>query len=194
MKRMKFKGDAPVFFTADHHFGHSKIIEYEDRPVDDTASMEALMIERWNGRVQPGDTVFHLGDFAFSGKRKEVEALLAKLNGTKYLIVGNHDSSKTRNATGWADVVWYQELTVGNQPIVLSHYAFHVWNGHHHEPGGSWNLHGHSHGNLTIDWTKRRCDVGVDCWDFWPVGMEELRQYMAKVRPKAVDHHRVGGR
>ena len=49
-----------------------------------------MIIERWNNKVPENGIVFHLGDFAFGGSdiwnntRK-------RLNGTVYLIEGNHD-------------------------------------------------------------------------------------------------------
>ncbi|HAR41171.1 MAG TPA: hypothetical protein DCS07_00820 [Bdellovibrionales bacterium] len=53
-----------IYFTADHHFSHKNIIKYCGRPFQSAEEMNAVMIQRWNETVQPGDTVFYLGDFS----------------------------------------------------------------------------------------------------------------------------------
>jgi len=46
------------------------------------------MIRRWNDRVGPNDKVYHLGDVVINRKALPT---LARLNGDKVLIRGNHD-------------------------------------------------------------------------------------------------------
>ena len=208
MNRLKFQTGAGVWFTSDTHFDHDNIIkpDYADRPFVDVDEMNAEMIRRWNVVVGPEDTVFFIGDLLMlKDKKRIVRAraadLLKQLHGKKHLIVGNHDHTPIRTSPGWASVEWYQEITVGDQPIILSHYPMLTWNASHH---GSWMLHGHCHDGLK-KWTcpnckvemnkyARRCDVGVDAWTFAPVGMEEIALYMATIEFKPVDHHREGGR
>ena len=193
MKRMKFETGDGLWFTSDHHFGHDKIIEpdYADRPFSSVEEMDDEMIRRWNTVVAPGDVVMYLGDFAVKSHKKRIAALLEQLHGHKHLIIGNHDHTDTRKAKGWASVEAYREITVGDLPIILSHYPFLTWNASHH---GSWMLHGHCHGNLKTTHTARRCDIGVDAWDFAPVSLPELHEYMAMVRFVPVDHHDERGR
>jgi calcineurin-like phosphoesterase family protein len=50
--------------------------------------MDETMIERWNAKVQPQDTVYHLGDVVIN---KKYLHLVERLNGRKILIRGNHD-------------------------------------------------------------------------------------------------------
>lgn len=209
MKRLKFKDGKGLWFTSDHHFFHDKIIQpdYADRPFESWDEMNGVMIARWNELIQPDDTVFYLGDFMVLKDRKpvvteEAEKLLARLHGTKHLIVGNHDHTPVRRAKGWASVEWYQEITVGDQPIVMNHCPFLTWPGSHR---GSWSLHGHCHDGLKQKWKcphcshpqwqyARRCDVGVDAWGFRPVNMDDLTRYMADVKVVPVDHHDERGR
>ena len=69
--------------------------------------------------------------------------------------------------------------------VVLCHYAMLVWSRSHH---GAIHLYGHSHGNLPGD--SQSCDVGVDCWDFAPVSIEEIRVRLARSPGRAEpDHH-----
>src|SRR5688572_16332601 len=79
-----------TWFTADTHFGHANIISYCDRPFADVTSMRTELVRRWNERVAAEDRVLVLGDFAL-GRIEETLTVLSELNGTKDLIVGNHD-------------------------------------------------------------------------------------------------------
>jgi calcineurin-like phosphoesterase family protein len=157
----------PVFFTADTHFGDHRTINIHKRAFPGVAEMDALMIERWNARVAPDDTVWHLGDVARRGR--DVAGLLARLNGTKHLLRGNNDDDATAAAPGWAGVADYAEMTLDGHALVLCHYPFRAWNGQHRR---AINLHGHSHGRLKP--MPRQYDVGVDPRGFAPVTLAEL--------------------
>jgi len=156
-----------VFFTADTHFGDHRTINIQRRPFADTATMDALLIDRWNAKVAPDDTVWHLGDVA--RRPADVAALRAGLNGHKHLLTGNNDPEGTGAAAGWASVGTYAELTLDGHALVLCHYPFRSWNGQHRR---AINLHGHSHGRLKP--MPRQFDVGVDARDFAPVTLAEL--------------------
>jgi calcineurin-like phosphoesterase family protein len=172
-----------VWFTSDTHFGHANILKFASRPFLSVQEMDEQMIQSWNSRVAPGDTIYHLGDFAFA----DHNPYLRRLNGQKRLIRGNHDHHKRlKTATLWATVDDMLMVEVDGVSIVLCHYALRVWNKAHH---GSLHFYGHSHGNLAGD--SQSCDVGVDCWDFRPVLLDEVRVLLAASRPRVpVDHHR----
>lgn len=56
--------------------------------------------------------------------------------------------------------VWvrdYAKIKIQNQKVILCHYAFRTWDCTHH---GSYNLYGHSHGNLPP--IGKQLDVGID--------------------------------
>jgi calcineurin-like phosphoesterase family protein len=156
-----------VFFTADTHFGDHRTINIQRRPFDDVAAMDAVLVERWNAVVGPGDVVWHLGDVARRGG--EVASLLARLHGTKHLLRGNNDGDETAAAAGWASVGDYAEMEVDGHRLVLCHYPFRSWNGQHR---GAIDLHGHSHGRLKP--MPRQFDVGVDVHGFAPVTLAAL--------------------
>jgi calcineurin-like phosphoesterase family protein len=156
-----------VFFTADTHFGDHRTINIWRRPFADTAAMDTVLVERWNAAVAPGDTVWHLGDFA--RRADAVPALLARLNGAKHLIRGNNDPEATARDAGWQSVADYAELTLDDRKLVLCHYPFRSWNGQHR---GAINLHGHSHGRLKA--MPRQFDVGTDVHAFTPVTLARL--------------------
>jgi calcineurin-like phosphoesterase family protein len=59
-----------IFFTSDTHFWHKNVIAYCSRPYQSLEEMNQDLITRWNARVKPEDTVYHLGDVCFGPKEK----------------------------------------------------------------------------------------------------------------------------
>lgn len=156
-----------VFFTADTHFGDHRTINIQKRPFDSVAAMDAVLIERWNAVVGPGDIVWHLGDVA--RRAADVPALLARLHGVKHLLRGNNDPDATADAPGWASVASYAEIDLAGHRLIMCHYPFRSWNGQRRR---ALNLHGHSHGRLKP--MLRQYDVGVDARGFAPVTLEQI--------------------
>lgn len=109
------------YITADHHFYHTNIIKYCDRPFKSTEEMNETMIDRWNRVVSKSDTVYHLGDFALA-TREQIKELLDRLNGYKILIRGNHDKGKKLMGQLGFDKVYNSHIKYkGN---ILSHRPF----------------------------------------------------------------------
>ena len=79
-----------LFLTADHHFGHLKICEMTNRPFASVEEMNETLIANHNAVVKPGDRVIFLGDVCM-GKLANTLPLVARMNGHKILILGNHD-------------------------------------------------------------------------------------------------------
>ncbi|MDB5614319.1 MAG: hypothetical protein JWQ22_1972 [Devosia sp.] len=157
-----------LYFTSDTHFADPRVLRIDRRPFSNMAEHDAALIATWNAVVATGDEIWHLGDFA-RGTQEQVEALLAQLNGTKHLIIGNNDPISTQVAAGWASVQHYAELRLNEQLFVLCHYPFRTWN----QMGKkSIDLHGHSHGKLTPQ--PRQFDVGVDAQGLRPRLLEEI--------------------
>lgn len=183
-----------IYFTSDTHFNHENVIQHSQRPFANLADMTAKLIDNWNAGVKPGDTVYHLGDFALSwGPRNKplISLLLDQLHGQKWLIKGNHDRKEVTSCKQWVQVLDYHELKVDlggkhRQRIVLSHYAMRTWNQSHR---GAFMLFGHSHGSLT-DIGGKTMDVGVDANNYQPVSLDEVVQYMAGREHISNDHHR----
>jgi len=175
-----------TFFTSDSHYGHANIIKYSKRPFADVREMDNTLIHNWNSIVGPYDTVFHLGDFAVGGG--DAAPYLSRLNGIILFCRGNHDKRLVAhyNFEFESALPHIREVTIEKQEIVLCHYAMKVWNGSHK---GYWQLYGHSHGSLPEDPTSLSCDVGVDCWNYFPVSMDQLRAKMKTKKYKPVDHH-----
>ena len=164
-----------TWFTADLHLGHASIIGLCGRPFADVTYMDAAILDNWNARVQPGDDVYVVGDFCWSGPETTAHTL-RKLRGRKHLVHGNHDRQAVRGLKCWASSSPLMEIQVEGQRIVLCHYALRTWRGVHR---GALHMYGHSHGALA-GIPGRSCDVGVDCWDFRPVSLDEIRERLGQ--------------
>jgi len=158
-----------TLLTADSHFGHGGALGLFRRPFPSVAAMDEALVETWNKGVGPGDTVWHLGDFAVRSRPGRVPELLEQLHGEKHLIAGNNDGPGTRSCAGWAGVRDYAEIELDGRRLVLCHYPLRSWNG---MSRGAINLHGHSHGRLAP--LPRQFDVGVDARGFRPVRLDVL--------------------
>jgi calcineurin-like phosphoesterase family protein len=159
-----------IYYTSDTHFRHRHILQFDKRPFASMEEMEEAIIKRWNGRVRPTDTVYHLGDFVW-GRDVVASEILARLNGQKHLIWGNHDHSTVKRMTEWTSSQPYLEIRDGTDFVVLSHYAHRVWNKGHYS---SFHLYGHSHGSLPPQ--GRSHDVGTNVWDYRPVTLAEVKE------------------
>ena len=162
-----------VYFSADLHVGHRRIIELCKRPYGSLDEMNADLIANWNAVVKPTDSIWFLGDFAWHGS----EHFFYQLNGEKHLIIGNHDGKDTL-ALPWASQEMYRELAINEDGVttklVLFHYPIRSWDGAYK---GRIHLYGHVHGKLSG--TRLCLDVGVDCWDFRPVTLSEIKVRLA---------------
>lgn len=160
---------ADAFFISDHHFGHKHIIDFESRPFGSVEEMTETMVAKWNAAVGKDDAVFHLGDFSFLNKEK-TGAILGRLNGTKTLIMGNHDRGRSRS--WWLDAGFDQ---VSEYPIVyggfflLSHEPMYM---NKHMP--YVNIHGHIHGQKYEG--NQYFNVSVEHWDYTPVSFGEIKR------------------
>jgi calcineurin-like phosphoesterase family protein len=99
--------------------------------------MDEAMVAAWNERVKPTDKVYHLGDVVIN--RRSLKTL-ARLNGDKVLIRGNHDiflDDEYRQ--------YFRELRAYHvmNGMILSHIPLHS------DSMGRFgvNIHGHTHAN-----------------------------------------------
>lgn len=160
-------------FTADLHLGHGRILEYEPeaRPFGSLEEMHQAMEERWNKRVSPGDTVIIVGDVAFG---LEGLALLARFNGTKRLVRGNHDEEYSNKVFGqyFTSVNCYRKFA----GCLVSHVPVHPCQ---LQSRFVANIHGHLHSlrvrhdDGSID--PRYLNVSVEQWGLAPVAWEDLQ-------------------
>ena len=93
-----------------------------------------MLIENWNNRVQPDDTVYILGDFCYKSDRA-AKWYLQQLKGHKILIIGNHDWPTLQDPEAmkyFEDSRPMMHVTDGNKQICLCHFPIAEWNGFSH--------------------------------------------------------------
>lgn len=78
-----------IYIIGDHHFFHNNIIHYTREDFSSVLDMNEYIINVHNGTVGKEDIVIFLGDFCF--RKDFIKDILTKMNGHKYLILGNHD-------------------------------------------------------------------------------------------------------
>jgi calcineurin-like phosphoesterase family protein len=163
--------DDETWLVSDTHFFHANIGQYCSRP----DGWQDLILDNWNHHIQPGDTVFHLGDLAL-GKKENLEALAPLLNGNLYLMRGNHDRRSS---------AFYQNLGI---KLVKDPYRLEHGSGmklvFSHRPivpqlPGMLNLHGHIHNNPTLALGPRYINLSIEVRQYrpWKLG-DVLRLYM----------------
>lgn len=179
-----------IWFTSDTHFGHDAIVRLMRRPFADAAAMDAELIERWNARVMPDDTVWHLGDVAHR-KSVALADYLRRLNGTIHLVRGNHDRlSDPAERALFASIHDIAEIDAGGHHLALCHYPMREW------PKawrGAWHLHGHVHGRLDREPHGFSLDAGADSHGFAPIGIERIGELLA-ARASPFGRSAAGGR
>lgn len=177
---------ANKFFISDTHWGHTKAIQYDNRPFKSVEEMDEAMINNWNSVVRKQDEVYHLGDFAFM-EEDAIERVRRRLNGNIYFIKGNHDSVIMRSTRMKALFGWtreYYELKSDGLTFCLFHYPIGEWNKAHR---GAYHLHGHCHGHYEYPREGKIMDVGAPCIGYTPI---ELSEVVARLRNKPdLQHH-----
>jgi calcineurin-like phosphoesterase family protein len=151
-----------TLFCSDLHFHHRNICNYTNRHLVTTPEQhDQWVIDLWNSTVNPGDIVYHLGDFCFNSRYEILRDIVRKLNGQKHFIIGNHDKEenfKKLKAEGL--IHWYghyKEIKIKDTKVILSHFPFASWHRQHY---GSWHLHGHCHASFQGE--GKILDAGLD--------------------------------
>ena len=180
-----------TFFTADTHFQHGNIIQYCSRPFASAKEMDDILFRNWDAVVQPDDAVYHLGDVAF-GDVSRLLPRLRSLMGKKFLIPGNHDDPDKLEMLRETFTILpplvetVVEARGRNYNLSLCHYPMECWN---QSGRGAIMLHGHNHGRMPEN--TQRLDVGVDCWGYSPVRLEDILSKLKKL-PKYESREKRG--
>ena len=188
-----------LYFTSDHHFWHTNIIRFCNRPFASVEEMNEALIRNWNEIVSPDDEVYCLGDFSMAAR--PVELYTSRLNGIKHLVPGNHDlchSYHKKSCTlkghkrwikqyqDWGWIVLPEKTAIaipGIGKFKLCHHPYGgpdsqrdkyaKWRPH---DDGSWLLCGHVHHNWKT--MGRMINVGVDAWDMKPISILKITTIM----------------
>jgi len=158
-----------IFITADLHLGHNGIREHCNRPWPTIEEHDEGIISNWNADVKRKDMVYIVGDFAWKHHNK----YLARLNGKKILIRGNHDRMNQECLRNFTEVHDLLTKKIDGKIVILCHYCLRVWDRSFY---GTWHCYGHSHGRILETGNILRCDVGADVWDYRPVPWEAVKK------------------
>jgi len=155
------------WFTADHHFNHKAIIKYCNRPFGSVEEMNETLIKNHNQVVDKNDIVIFAGDFCWGNNRLDALQFIQRLNGNHVFLKGSHDHWLPDSAK----YIWRKQIY--GQFIMVCHYAMTIWERSHYN---SWHLFGHSHGRH--QGVGKCLDIGVDCFNFYPVSFNEVADIM----------------
>jgi len=161
-----------IYFTADQHFHHDPIIQMCNRPYKNGHHMHKDIIRKYNELITDSDTVYIIGDISYSKDKEPIRRIVDKLNGQKYLILGNHDYLNPFDYIDMGIISVHTSLEIntsfGNYILV-------------HDPAISQIdrnrtfLCGHIH-DLFVQ-QKNCINVGVDAHNFYPITIAQVNTF-----------------
>lgn len=168
-----------VFLIADTHFFHQKILEFEKeaRPFSSVEEMNEAIVQNWNRVVTKRDTVWHLGDVCFG--HADNLSILDRLNGTKNLVMGNHDQHGVREYIKYFNKI---EAAKKYDGYLLTHVPIHESQFYRFKG----NVHGHLHSsNITVSEyeppyqggnDRRYVNVSCEQIGLTPISWEDVKE------------------
>ena len=198
-----------IYFTADWHVGHKKVMVFDERPFRDLDHMHEELVKNFNRYVPKHGVTYFLGDMGLCSNEL-LKSIITQLNGTKVLVRGNHDGGVYSMYNAGFDVVIEKaQLKVGKNILTLSHCPLHGvfrentegmrnsdgtenWHGenrHEHTHSfpdfGQFHVHGHCHTrglkeNGKLVVDDRQFDVGLMGNGYKPVSMSQIESWMEK--------------
>lgn len=179
-----------TWFVSDTHWGHRNLLNFKKddgtimRPDNNGhpfVSIEAhdqTLIDNWNSVVSKGDRVYHLGDLAFCGKIR-LHEIMNQLNGTKVLIMGNHDQMGASTYLKYFKDVRAYDRKYG---YLLSHMPVRDIP----QAGCLVNVHGHYHARENN--SPNHLCVSVERTLMFPQSVDSLAAMIKKKNKLLTDH------
>lgn len=196
-----------IFFTSDHHYFHESSLKLDNRPFKDMDEMIVGLRRRHNSMVGENDICYFLGDMGFSGG--DLKSVMDKLNGTKILILGNHDKKQQAMLNSGFDAAMNScSMYIANELVTMSHCPLRGvwredttgmrkfvvsenWHGESRheeflvEDKGQFHLHGHIHspnGGKSTRTLGRQLDVGVTANNYSPVSISQIESWIVRTK------------
>ena len=194
------------FFTSDWHVGHANVLVFDNRPFKDLNHMHEVLVNNYNATVTQDDVCYFLGDMGL-GNSDALKNVISRLNGTKVLVLGNHDKGvNSMYNIGFDVVINSASLVVAGKQVTMSHCPlrgiqredvsqmrgskpFESWHGESRHDNyslpdwGQYHLHGHIHStpnNGKPRSTNRQWDVGVAANNYRPVAIKVIESWVSK--------------
>lgn len=166
------------WIISDTHFNHLKLEDWGGRSGD---WQEKL----WKGieAIPAGDTLIHLGDISI-GDDDTVNRRITMLKNRKYILVrGNHD----KKSFGWYTERGWDFVCDGLELLYMGHYLHLTHRPSRPQGNNTWNIHGHTHGNLhrseeyTDFYSKEyHVDISPEIVGFSPIRLDTLVKKLRK--------------
>lgn len=157
-----------IWFTSDTHFFHQNIIKFcRYSRFQTLEEMHDTLVQNWNRVVKPGDTVYHLGDVTFK-QHDDFFRLWRQLNGSKRLIVENHDDLTPKFVGQFHKVQLWTGGKFKEHNFVCSHIPLRE----DQMRDAEFNVHGHIHEKTSP--SPRHINVCVEQTEYTPVSLDEL--------------------
>lgn len=199
------KNRKSIFFTSDQHFFHKNCIDFDNRPFKDVDHMHRVLINNYNHTVPEDGICYFVGDFSM-GNSEQTKEILSKLNGTKILIIGNHDAGiNSMYSKGFDVVLNTATICIAGEMVTISHCPLRGvfrentegmrgakegenWHGESRhqkfslEDTGQFHLHGHLHSSKEDCKLGRQYDIGVVANNYYPVSLSQVESWIAEVK------------
>lgn len=168
-----------IWIISDTHFHHENILKFKDNDgnllrgsvFSSIEEMDEALLENWNSVVKPGDIVYHLGD-VMMGSKERFKSFWPKLNGSKRLVVGNHDDIKFLSSGSFFSKVLMWRM-MPEHGILMTHVPVHNSSLRRGDTD-LVNVHGHIHHNKSP--TEQHFNVSVEAIDYTPIHLDDLKQ------------------
>lgn len=165
-----------IYFSSDLHLGHANILTFiseepgmgQVRPgFSSVEEMDELIIKRHNETVGPLDKWYCMGDIGFG--MKELGPKLARMNGKKRLILGNHDYSTKKDFAVYFE--HFEKVMESRRmgQVLFTHRPVHLGPDENRIKA---NVHGHIHEKNLPD--QRYLNLSVEQTDYYPVSMDYI--------------------
>ena len=171
------------YIISDHHFGHSNIIEYTDRPFNSPGEMDSTLLDRHYETVDSDDVLIHLGDVAMDMQDgRETIEYFQHLN-ADLLIRGNHDVGLSANEAPFPVL----------DACILEHDDYRFYCTHRPEDIPSdwdgWATHGHIHNNDTdnfpfVAYDEQRVNVSSELLNYRPLKINTKTRLLNACPPR----------
>jgi calcineurin-like phosphoesterase family protein len=161
------KQQPKVFVTSDTFFGRKATAT--KRGFTSCKEMEDHLVEKWNEKVSEGDTVIHLGNFAWSPN--DVESILERLNGKLVFLIGDKDEALLQASETNESIKVMEDQIVFYENAIFAHWPLEAWPG---QDKGLYHFHGHTKPNIRTDIKKmKRVNVCCDNWSLAPIEIND---------------------
>lgn len=152
-----------TWFISDLHLGHKNIIKYADgmRQGETIEQHNNWIVDSINSVVQRKDQLYILGDIAFGNENLEY---LKKINGQKFLVLGNHDKGNIEVYQPYFQNIYGMKKF---RSFWLTHAPLHP-----QSCRGFFNIHGHVHQNSVPD--LKYINVSVEVLNGIPLSFEQI--------------------